>query len=297
MQTIRVAAVSMNGGLGRSDLSLDKIAGWCQRAKADGAQLVLFPELVVHGHCTTNTSDLAEPVPNGPSVQRLEQLSREMGLVLSVGLSERDEAVVYNTQVLIGPSGFVGKQRKIHMSRDEVLHYQGGRDLPVCDIGACRVGTVICYDNVFPEVSRILALRGADVILAPHAARTIMWNDDPESESAAREYSYRLHQQLGLRARENVCFYVVADQVGRAGYVDIYPKDDRNQPHHPGGAFIIGPDGQFLVKSQRKKIREEMVVATLEADDLTEARSGLNNALRDRRIELFNDLLLEKETL
>ena len=87
MKSIRVAAVSMNGGLGQPERSLDEIARWCQRAQEAEAELVLFPELVVHGHCTPNTGEIAESVPDGPSVRRLELLARESNLVLSVGLS------------------------------------------------------------------------------------------------------------------------------------------------------------------------------------------------------------------
>src|ERR1700751_4422034 len=177
MQTIRVAAVSMNGFLGQPERVLNNIARWCERAAAEQAELVLFPELVVHGHCTPNSWELAEPVPDGPSVRRLVDLARQFRPVLCVGLSEKERDIVYNTQVLVGPDGFIGKQRKLHLSRDEVLYYKGGRDITVFDLGKCKVGTIICYDNQFPEVARILALRGADVLLMPHAARIKMWND------------------------------------------------------------------------------------------------------------------------
>jgi len=66
MQSLRVAAVSMNSELGQPAKALASIAGWCQRAAEEQADLVLFPELVVHGHCTPNTWELAEAVPDGP---------------------------------------------------------------------------------------------------------------------------------------------------------------------------------------------------------------------------------------
>ncbi|HLQ44446.1 MAG TPA: carbon-nitrogen hydrolase family protein [Planctomycetaceae bacterium] len=89
----------------------------------------------------------------------------------------------------MGPHGYLGKQRKLHMSRDEVMFYKGGRDMPVFDIGKCRLGSIICYDNQFPEPARILALRGADILLMPHAARMKMWTDTPESAAAARRHA------------------------------------------------------------------------------------------------------------
>src|SRR5262245_2420145 len=140
MQTIRVAAVSMNGFLGEPERVLNNIAGWCERAAAAKAELVLFPELVVHGQCTPNTWELAEPVPDGPSVAKLVQLARRYRLFLSAGMSEKERDIVYNTQVLVGPEGYVGKQRKLHLSRDEILFYKGGKEINVFDLGKCKVG-------------------------------------------------------------------------------------------------------------------------------------------------------------
>jgi N-carbamoylputrescine amidase len=294
MKSVRVAAVSMNGFLGETERVLTAVAGWCDRAAAEKAELVLFPELVVHGHCTPNTWDLAEPVPDGPSVRRLVQLARQYRLTLCVGLSEKERDIVYNTQVLVGPDGYIGKQRKLHLSRDEVFFYKGGREITVLDAGPCRVGIVICYDNQFPEVARVLALRGAEVLLMPHAARMKMWDDTPQSEAAARRYSHWYFQGHALRARENFCFAVFTDQAGRAGYVDMYPKDSPNQPHHAGGAMVFGPDGELLASAQTDRIRDEMVVATLEASLLAKYRSLPNYTLRTRRPELFGELTREQ---
>ena len=287
MESICIAAVSMNGGLGVPEQSLANIEQWCHKVRERGAELVLFPELVVHGHCTPNTFDFAERVPDGPTVRRLEQIASEHKLFLSVGLSEKENDIVYNTQLLVGPAGYIGKQRKIHLSRDEVNFYKGGMEMPVFDIGKCRIGTTICYDNMLPEVPRLLALDGAEIILAPHAARMMVWDDTPESESAARRCTHDYFLEYKMRARENACFYVVADQAGRAGYVDTYPKDSPNQPHHAGGAMIIGPEGQVLAATQAEMIQEELVMATLDAVALNHARAQANYTLRTRRPELF----------
>ena len=269
MQSTRVAAVSINGYLGEPERVLRAIDDWCARAAAEKADLVLFPELVIHGHCTPNTWALAEPVP-GPSVARLEQIAKRHRLVVSAGMSEKENDIVYNTQVLVGPTGYVGKQRKLHLSRDEVFYYKGGREMPVFDIGLCKVGIVICYDNQFPEIARILALRGADLILMPHAGRFKLWEDTPASEAAARRYSHHFLKKYALRARENACFAILTDQVGRAGYVDLWPKDSENQPHHAGAALIWGPDGELIAQTQEEQIREEMIIADLDAALLAE---------------------------
>jgi predicted amidohydrolase len=293
MQTLRAAAVSMNGFLGEPNRVLEAIDTWCGQAASQQIQLVLFPELVVHGHCTPNTWELAEPVP-GPSVRRLEEIARRHHLVLCAGLSEKERDIAYNTMALVGPEGYIGKQRKLHLSRDEVFYYKGGREIPVFDIGPCRVGIVICYDNQFPEVARVLALRGADVLLMPHAARFKPWDDAPQSQAEARRSSHRFLSKYALRARENACFALLADQTGRAGYVDLWPRQSENQPHHAGAAFIWGPDGEVLAHTQEEEIREEMISATLEWEHLARERSLANYMLRTRRPELFGELLRDQ---
>jgi predicted amidohydrolase len=294
MKTTRVAAVSMNGWLGDPERVLQGIDAWCERAAAAKAELVLFPELVVHGHCTPNTWQLAEAVPNGPSVARLEQIAKRYSLVLCAGMSEKENDIVYNTQVVVGPGGYVGKQRKLHLSRDEVFYYKGGREIPVFDIGPCKIGIVICYDNQFPEIARVLALRGAEVILMPHAGRFKLWDDTPSSEAAARRYSHSFLKKYALRARENACFAILTDQVGRAGFVDMWPRDSENQPHHAGAALIWGPDGELIASTQEERIQEEMIVATLDAGLLAEQRALANYMLRTRRPELFEELVRDQ---
>jgi N-carbamoylputrescine amidase len=248
----------------------------------------------LYGHCTPNTWELAEPVPDGPSVRRLTDLARRYHLVLAVGLSEKERDIVYNTCVLVGPDGYLGKQRKLHLSRDEVSYYKGGRDILVFDIGRCKLGVVICYDNQFPEVARVLALRGADVLLMPHAARFKPWRDTPEGEAAARRHSHAFAAKYTLRARENACFAVLTDQAGRAGTLDSYPKDHETQPHHAGAAFIWGPDGEVLASTQEERIQEEMIVADLNPIQLARERTLANYTLRTRRPELFGELVRDQ---
>lgn len=294
MQTLRVAAVSMNSPLGQQQQTFQQIANLCEQAAGEQVDLVLFPELVIHGHCTPNTWEIAESVPDGPSVGRLIELAQQFGLFLSAGMSEKENDIVFNTQVLVGPNGYIGRQRKLHMSRDESFFYKGGREIGVFDIGKCKVASVICYDNQFPEVARIAALKGADVILMPHAAREGRWDDSPGSEAAARQRVFDFFSGYRQRARENACFCVYADQAGVAGYVDSLPRDHFNQPHHPGGAMIIGPGGTILKHTQLEKICDEMIIEDLEADELAKFRSHPNYTLRTRRPELFGELIRDQ---
>lgn len=295
MQTLRVAAVSMNAAFDRLNCLLQDVESWCRRCADAGAELVLFPELLIHGHCTPNTWELAEAVPEGPSTRRLIELAAKYRLVLSVGLSEKDRDLVFNAQVLVGPDGYIGKQRKLHMSRDETLFYKGGRECPVFDIGKCKVGSIICYDNQFPEPARILALRGADILLMPHAARMKMWDDTPGSAAAARQYAHEhFISCYAMRARENACFALLTNQAGKAGYVSTYPPDSPAQPHHAGGALAFAPNGDLLASTQRDDIRDEMIVVDFDAALLARERSLPNYTLRTRRPELYGELVREQ---
>lgn len=291
MQDIRVACVSMNGFLGEPDRSLKNIEAFGRQAADQGVELVLFPELVVHGHNAPNTPEIAESVPDGPSCRRLAALSRELGLFVSAGLSERAGPAVYNTQVLFGPDGFIGKQRKIHLSRDEKNHYTGGSELEAFDIGKCRIGITICYDSQFPELSRLLLLKGVEVQLMPHAMRECHWQDgDARSEGHARRHLHKLLVRYSMRAWENYCFVLATDQAGKAGVVPDLPVEHVNQPYHPGGAVIIGPDAEILVHTQTESIRDEMIVQDLKAADIDAMRAHENYQLKTRQKSLFGDL-------
>jgi len=282
----------MNSPFGDYDWVLGQMDIHCQKAADAGARLVLFPELLIHSHCNPKTWELAEAIPDGPTTERCIQIAKRYGLVLSVGISEKPRDIVFNTQFLVGPDGYIGKQRKIHMSRDETLYYKGGREIEVHDLGFCKVGTIICYDNQFPEVARILALKGADVLLMPHAARIRMWDDNPESEAAARQHSIDFFTSCyAMRARENACFAVLANMAGRAGHLDTYPADSPAQPHHCGGGIVFAPDGDVLAATQRDEIRDEMIVCELDSARLAAERSIPNYTLRTRRPELYNELV------
>jgi len=291
MQSFRAATVTLNALLGDVSGNLARIAQWTERAAAGGAHLVLFPELCVNGHCDPDTLAHAESIPNGPSTLALLALAAKYNLVLCAGLSERDGDRVYNTQILAGPQGFIGKQRKIHLSRDEVLFFQPGNELAVFDLGFCQAGISICYDGWSPEVSRILAIRGAEVLLMPHASRMKMWNDTPESERAAAEYIATFFRRIfPARAHENACYAILVNQAGKAGTVDRYPPGHPNQPHHAGGAMILGPHGETVAELPSDSVREDILIADLDAARLAEIRSHPNYTLPTRRPEIYKDL-------
>jgi predicted amidohydrolase len=282
LEDMVVAAVQMNALLGETSANLKAITGWTRKAARAKADLVLFPELAITGHwCSGDAWKASQEVP-GPAVKEIEDLARKHNLYISVGIGERDAGIQYNTQILAGPSGFIGKQRKLHMSSDEYFYYRGGSEMPVLDAGKCRVGTVICYDNLFPEIPRILALKGAEVVLSPHASRFAKrWKNKGQSRVVAHQKSFYRKVYVS-RAYDNGVYYVITNQAGKAG----------KETNHAGGIMIFDPQGEVVAESETKIIEDEMVVANLEASKYEERRSGRCFNLVTRRPRLFGEISL-----
>jgi predicted amidohydrolase len=137
-------------------------------AAAQKADLVVLGETLTYPGLGKSYAECAEPIP-GPSTEYFGELARQHKLCIVAGLIERDEHLVFNTSVLIGPDGkLIGRYRKVCLPRGEV---EGGicpgQEYPVFDTPFGKVGMMICYDGFFPEVARELANRGAEVIAWP----------------------------------------------------------------------------------------------------------------------------------
>lgn len=149
--------------------TIDKIEGLVGRAA--GVDLLVMPELCNSGYNFQSAEQAwanSEKVGDSVFVRSLEALCRRLDCHVVSGLNERDGDHLYNSAVLIGPQGYVGRYRKLHLFMNEKDFFRpGDAGLPVFDIGPCRVGMLVCFDWMFPEVWRILALKGADVICHP----------------------------------------------------------------------------------------------------------------------------------
>lgn len=282
MRDLTAAAVQMNGRIGKVGENLKVTLRWAERAKELGAELVLFPELNVTGHWPSpELIRYAEEVPEGPSTRALAGCARDLGLVIAFGIAELRGGCVYNTQVLVGPRGYIGKASKLHLSHDEYFYFRPGRDVPVFDLGGYKVGIMICYDTMFPEHALLLALKGAEVLLAPHAARRGKF---PRSErSLGKEFRKRLRtetRRLFSRAYDTGSYLVYTDQVGEAG----------EGIRHGGVSFVLGPDGEVLASCSKGIVHEDMTVAKLSADALLRRRGGSCFPLNTRRTEVFSEL-------
>lgn len=282
MQDFRAAAIQMNAPLGEVEGNLAQIERWAREAAEEGAHLICFPELAISGHwCAGDIWDVSEPVPGGPSCRRIERLAGELGCVISVGIAEREAGVAYNTQMIVGPGGLLGKQRKLHMSSDEYFHFRMGASINVIDIGVCRVGVGICYDTVFPETARIAAIKGAEVYLAPHAARCGEWIDDVEKQRQ-KVASVKENACMTFRSRayDNGMFVIYCNQAGPAG----------EETNHCGGVLFIDPSGKVIAQSQTELIEDEMVVCDLDAEAYRSRRRGRCFNLQTRRPEIYGEI-------
>jgi len=135
------------------------------------ADLLVFPELALTGYDFRDASEarsLAEPFGEGPSCRLAARIARECDLTFVIGFAERAPEGLYNACVLARPDGTLARYRKIHLfSRETTIFTPGDRAPEVVDTPAGRVGMMICFDWQFPEVARLLALAGAQILAHP----------------------------------------------------------------------------------------------------------------------------------
>jgi predicted amidohydrolase len=176
----RLATIHFQPRAGKSPAEkCQQFAPFIAKAAEQRADLVVLPETLTYYGSGKSYVECAEPIP-GPSTEYFGTLAKQHDLYLVAGLLERDEHLVYNVAVLIGPDGnVVGKYRKVCLPRSEIEGgIQPGDEYPVFETRLGRVGMMVCYDGFFPEVARELANRGAEVIAFP------VWGCNPELVAA-----------------------------------------------------------------------------------------------------------------
>jgi len=235
--------------------------------EAEQADLWVLPEFFATGYQFTSREEakaLAEDVRTGETALSLAAFCRERDAHVVAGLPEASDGTLYNAAILVGPGGGVSSYRKIHLFGDELLYFKpGDRPFSIHEIGSARIGMMICFDHLFPESARSLALLGADVIA--HPANLIL------PDLAQRTMS--------VRALENGVFTATANRVGEEARSDVVLR-------YTGRSQIVSPKGDVLV--QLSADRPE--VAVVEIDPLA-ARSkrvtSRNDKLADRRPDLY----------
>ncbi len=201
---IPVAGVQMDVKIGDCQANIERMADWLQDERTQSAQLVVFPECAITGYCFESKAEamkVAEPIP-GPCTDRMLSLAKKHEKYLAFGTLEKAGNDLYNSCVLLGPSGIVGVYRKIHLPFLGIDRFTtAGKDaIEVYEIAGMRVGMHICYDASFPEITRVLALKGADLIILPT-------NWPPGADTFA-EYV------PNARALENHVYFMSVNRVG-----------------------------------------------------------------------------------
>ncbi len=213
-ETLKIAGIQMEPVILDKDRNLTRCLELIETVAQKGAQLVVFPEPALSGYVFSSLEEaipFTETVP-GPSTEKIKDSCCKLNLHVVVGLLEKDKGKYYNTSALIGPSGLIGKYRKLHLPYIGIDRFLNHGDIPLevyqTDIG--RIGLGICYDLDFPEHARVLTLLGAEVIVT-----ITNW---PEGIEFVPE-----HVVL-TRARENRVHHIAINRVGEERGVRFFGR-------------------------------------------------------------------------
>ncbi|RQW00394.1 acyltransferase [bacterium] len=257
---LRVGAVQTNPVFGDKQANQKKIEALIHGHEAD---LWVMPELALTGYefkDRKEACELAEEIPGGESTQWLHKLCRDLNCHAVIGLAERDRDEVFNSCIIVGPDGLIGAYRKLHLFDREKLRFDpGARPLVVYDIGKARVGMMICYDWIYPEVTRTLMLKGAQVIA--HPTNLVM----PYCQ-----------QSMRTRTLENRVFAVTANRVGRE-------ERDERVIKFTGRSQILSQLGDMLAFGDES--HSSCLVAEINPA-----------AADDKRVNPFNDLIADRRS-
>jgi predicted amidohydrolase len=274
---LRVACVQMQPAIGETAANVERSLDFIAAAAAAGSGLVVLPEVCNTGYVFETRDEamaLAEPIPSGPSTQRWIEAAVRHRLVIVAGITEREGDVLYNSAVVVGPQGYIGTYRKNHLWGAENLFFERGNlGVPVFRIGAGRIACAICYDIWFPEIFRLAALQGADLLCVP-----TNWVPMPSQPDDIVVMANVL--AMG-GAHANSMFVACADRVGV----------ERGQPFL-GNSIIVSQAGWPLAGPADAEA-EELLIADMNLADARRKRTlnDFNQLLRDRRSDVYGEML------
>jgi predicted amidohydrolase len=270
MRDLKIAAVCMHSETGRIQENLEKTAFHVSKAAEAGAHIVCFPELSITGYTLEDPMKVYGEQEPDFAVQNIVDMARSAGVIIIAGLVERSlKDKPYISQIVAGPWGLDGVYRKTHLSPPEVEQYRPGQEMPVYMSHEVTFGVQLCYESHFPEISTVMALKGAEILFLPHAS--------PRGTPAEKMESWLRH--MPSRAFDNGLYVVACNQVAEKG---------ENLPF-PGVALAIGPDGRLL--DSYSGLKERMMVVELSAGFLEEVRGHrMKYFMPYRRPELYKKL-------
>lgn len=266
--------------------NMQRAEEFIRQAAAGGANVVCLPELFLsHYFCQredTALFDLAEPIP-GPSTEHLGKIAREAGVVLVASLFERRApGLFHNTAVVFDADGsMLGIYRKMHIPDDPLFYEKyyftpgdlGFRTFPTQE---ANIGTLVCWDQWFPEGARLTALKGAEVLVYPTA---IGWHPGEKDQYGVAQHDAWRTVQRG-HAIANGVFVAAINRVGHEG-----PAGGGLQ--FWGGSFVCDPFGVIL--GQASHDREEVLIVKCDRARMEDVRRNWP-FLRDRRIDAFQNI-------
>jgi predicted amidohydrolase len=239
------------------------------------ADLVVLPELFNTGYQYTSRKEanaLAEDIPSGKTCKALLDVARSNGMFLVFGLAEKAGSHLYNSAAVVGPEGFIGRYRKTHLFTEEKYFFEpGDTGFQVFDIGPASIGIMICFDWLFPESARILALLGADIIC--HPANLVL----PHCQQA-----------MITRSLENGVFSATANRVG------IESRGGKTPLIFTGTSQILDHRGSILTRLGEKETG--LSVVQIDPKLARDKKiTPMNDRFLDRRPELYGTLLKSPE--
>ncbi|PWA11227.1 carbon-nitrogen hydrolase family protein [Pueribacillus theae] len=244
---IRVAAVQMDCLLGNKQKNLERAYALIKKAVRQGAQFIVVPELFNTAYRVEDDDvELAEAIP-GTTTDWMVETAKEFNIVLVGCILEQGESrgIVYDTSLLVTHEGIKGKYRKTSLWDQEKVRFAIGDDFPVVDLGWGKVGMQICYEIGFPEGARILALKGADILVYPSAF------------GKARFYAWDLATRS--RALENGCFLIASNRVGT----------EKGETTFAGRSRITNPKGEILSEAGEDN---EVILADIDLKEVAKQR-------------------------
>jgi N-carbamoylputrescine amidase len=270
MRDLKIAAVSMHSETGNIERNLERTASYVAEAARMGAHAICFPELSVTGYTLTNPASVYGHVIPDQIIEGIVGLAREKGLIILVGMVDLSELrKPYIAQVVAGPDGLLGSYRKTHLSPPEKGLYAAGHEVGIFSHRDVTFGIQLCYESHFPELSTLMALKGAEIIFFPHAS--------PRSEPEEKMDSWMRH--LPSRAFDNGLFVVACNQVG----------ENKEGLSFPGVALALNPAGRVMEAYCGH--REKMILVDLRRDVLQEIRNHrMKYFLPNRRPELYREM-------
>ena len=274
---IKVSCIQMEPIIGCKPHNIEKTLASIGQAANQGARLIVLPELCNTGYMFKTREEafgLAEVVPDGETCRAWALVASERDLYLVAGITERDGQELFNTSVVIGPEGFIGKFRKVHLWNQENRFFEPGNlGFRVFKTPIGRIGTFICYDGWFPESYRLCALQGADIVCIPTNWVPIP-GQDPEREAMANILCM-------ASAHSNSLFVAAADRIGV----------ERGQSFN-GQSIIVSYSG-WPVGGPASRDKEEIIYAEVDLADARRKRNWneYNQVLRDRRTDVYGEML------